>query len=149
MSEFQNPQNQPGIDKRVMVVFAATMVLLVLAQQFLVKPKQQAIRSNRRRQSAPAPAVSPGSPSLSTVPAAEASTTPVAAVKAESEKTTVVENDLYRITFSNRGGLVKSWILKKYKDEQGQPLELVHSRRRRNMATLFRCGPPTRRCARS
>ena len=49
MSEFQNPQNQPGIDKRVMVVFAATMVLLVLAQQFLVKPKQQ---TNQKQQAA-------------------------------------------------------------------------------------------------
>ena len=126
MSEFQNPQNQPGIDKRVMVVFAATMVLLVLAQQFLVKPKQQPNQKQQAVTSAPAPAVAPSSSSLSTVPAAEASTTPVAAVKAESENTTVVENDLYRITFSNRGGLVKSWILKKYKDEQGQPLELVH-----------------------
>jgi len=126
LSEFQNPQNQPGIDKRVMVVFAATMVLLVLAQQFLVKPKQQADQKQQAATSAPAPAVVPGSPSLNTVPAAEASTNPVAAVKAESENTTVVENDLYRITFSNRGGLVKSWILKKYKDEQGQPLELVH-----------------------
>ncbi len=34
---------------------------------------------------------------------------------AESE--TVVENELYRITFTNRGGAVKSWLLKKYKDD--------------------------------
>ena len=29
------------------------------------------------------------------------------------------------MTFTNRGGLVKSWILKKYNDDQGKPLELV------------------------
>src|ERR1035441_5654842 len=48
-------------------------------------------------------------------------------VQAGAETTTVVENDLYRITFSNRGAQVTSWILKQFKDDQGKPLELVHS----------------------
>jgi YidC/Oxa1 family membrane protein insertase len=47
------------------------------------------------------------------------------AIQATAESTTVVENELYRITFSNRGGQVTSWILKRYKDEDGKPLELV------------------------
>ena len=47
------------------------------------------------------------------------------AVQATAESTTVVENELYRITFSNRGGQVTSWILKRYKDEDGKPLDLV------------------------
>jgi YidC/Oxa1 family membrane protein insertase len=38
----------------------------------------------------------------------------------------VVENDLYRITFTNRGAQVKSWILKKYDDDSGRPLDLVN-----------------------
>ena len=45
---------------------------------------------------------------------------------ASAEETTVVENQLYKITFSNRGGEVRSWILKKYKDNYGNPLDLVH-----------------------
>src|ERR1700744_545355 len=44
-----------------------------------------------------------------------ASATP--AVQGASESETVIENSLYRITFTNRGAQVKSWILKKYKDE--------------------------------
>jgi YidC/Oxa1 family membrane protein insertase len=52
--------------------------------------------------------------------------TPSAVVQADSEATTVVENELYKITFSNRGGQAISWILKKYKDSYGQPLDLVH-----------------------
>jgi YidC/Oxa1 family membrane protein insertase len=43
-----------------------------------------------------------------------------------SEAETVIENDLYRITFTNRGGQVKSWILKKFDDDDGKPLELVN-----------------------
>ena len=40
----------------------------------------------------------------------------------------MVENDLYRITFTNKGAQVKSWVLKKFNDDQGHPLELVNSR---------------------
>jgi YidC/Oxa1 family membrane protein insertase len=47
-------------------------------------------------------------------------------VVAAAETTTVVENELYRITFSNRGGQAVSWILKKYKDDAGKPLDLVN-----------------------
>ena len=48
--------------------------------------------------------------------------------QASSEQETVVDTDLYRITFTNRGAQVKSWILKKYKHDVGsdKPLELVH-----------------------
>ena len=38
----------------------------------------------------------------------------------------MVENDLYRITFSNRGGLVKSWVLKRSQDARGNPLDIVN-----------------------
>ncbi len=47
-------------------------------------------------------------------------------VAAQSEGTYVIETDLARMVFSNRGAVVRSWILKKYKDAAGQPLELVH-----------------------
>jgi YidC/Oxa1 family membrane protein insertase len=48
-------------------------------------------------------------------------------VQASAESTTTVENELYRITFTNRGGQVTSWILKKFKDTDGKPLNLVHT----------------------
>jgi YidC/Oxa1 family membrane protein insertase len=124
LSEFQNPQNQPGIDKRVMFVFAVTMLLLVLGQQFLVKPQQKL--NEKQQQAASKTALSAAPVAINPVAPPAETTQPVAAQTAASESTTVVENDLYRITFSNRGGLVKSWILKKFKDESGHPLELVH-----------------------
>ena len=34
--------------------------------------------------------------------------------------------DLYRIRFSNRGAVVRSWVLKKYLDHAGKPQELVN-----------------------
>ncbi len=47
-------------------------------------------------------------------------------VQAPNESTTVVENEVYKITFSNRGAQAISWILKRYKDNEGKPLDLVH-----------------------
>ena len=47
-------------------------------------------------------------------------------VQAAAQSTTVVENEVYRITFSNRGAEVTSWVLKRYKDNDGKPLNLVH-----------------------
>jgi len=52
---------------------------------------------------------------------------PVANVQAAQQTETVVENNLYRITFTNRGAEVKSWILKKYdNDSENGPLDLVN-----------------------
>ncbi len=55
-------------------------------------------------------------------------------VQAAAESTTVIENELYRITFTNRGAQVKSWILKRkpdgggnFKNADGQPLDIVHA----------------------
>jgi len=59
-------------------------------------------------------------------PAAGASSAP--AIAATSETETTVENAYYRIVFSNRGALVKHWILKDphYKDSTGkQQLDMV------------------------
>ena len=47
--------------------------------------------------------------------------------QASTETETVIENDLYRITFTNRGAQVKSWILKKFdNDAQNGLLDLVN-----------------------
>jgi YidC/Oxa1 family membrane protein insertase len=59
-----------------------------------------------------------------TAAALQAPTVP--AIQAVAETTTVVENELYKIAFSNRGGQVTSWILKKQKDSTGKPLDIVH-----------------------
>lgn len=50
-----------------------------------------------------------------------------ATVIGEKEELHVVETENYRIVFTNRGACVHSWILKKYKDIQGKPVELVSS----------------------
>ncbi len=74
--------------------------------------------------SAPNPGGASGTPAE--VPSGSSVGTAVPALQAAAESSTVVENDVYRITFSNRGAQVRSWVLKKFKDADGHPLDLVH-----------------------
>ena len=131
MTGMQNPQQDPGQERRLLLVFVLTFAVLLISQPLLmkyIKPQQQ-----------PAPAQQPAATQPAPTQTAPAAATPVlakpakptgkeaaATKEAAAEQETVIENDLYRITFSNRGAQVKSWVLKKFQDEQGHPLELVH-----------------------
>lgn len=58
-------------------------------------------------------------------PAAAVSAASTATVTAASETTTTIENEKYRIVLTNKGAQVKQWILKKYTDSSGKPLDMV------------------------
>src|SRR5205807_2994860 len=79
-------------------------------------------------QKQPAPEQAPAPTPAPSVSAAPPATTANAITKqASTETETVIENDLYKITFTNRGAQVKSWILKKFdNDAQNGLLDLVN-----------------------
>ena len=133
MAEFKNPNQQGGGDNKSLVVMMLVMVAVFFGLQYFRAQHNPQTASPNAAQSAPAQTGSqPATPSPATAqsPAAATSavgaTSTVPAVKATAESTTIIENELYRITFSNRGGDVTSWILKNYKDSDGKPLNLVH-----------------------
>jgi YidC/Oxa1 family membrane protein insertase len=109
------------MERRLLLVFALTFLVIILFQPLLKKYLPQS--------AAPPTQTPPPPQSSARSAAAMESQVPVPAAgaskQAASEVETVVDNDLYRITFTNRGGWVKSWILKKYRDDHGKPLELV------------------------
>ncbi len=135
MPEIRNPNaGGGGQDSRSFLVMMVVMVGVIFGLQYwrgqhttpdatppaVVAPPAQT-----------ATATTPSTPGAATrVPKSEVPGAPGAEVAptitASAESTTVVENPLYRITFSNRGGEVRSWILKNYKDNAGHPLDLVH-----------------------
>ena len=122
MPDFPNPQHDPGMERRLLLVFALTFLVIVLFQPILRKYLPEPPVAPTQTPAQPAPASIPPAavqPQVS-VPA------PGVTKQAASEAETIVENDLYRITFTNRGGQVKSWVLKKFDDDQGKPLELVN-----------------------
>jgi len=116
-----------------MLLAFALAFLIILASQPLMKkygpkppePAPVATQSAPAQSAAPNTASSPSAGAA--VKAGSAAVAPVEAKQASAESEIVVENDLYKIRFSNRGALVKSWILKKFDDDKGQPLELVNN----------------------
>jgi YidC/Oxa1 family membrane protein insertase len=121
-----------GGDNKSLVLMMIVMVGVFFGLQFYrsktAQPTAISKPSQSTTQSTPAPGTAPqqmqaAAPAVAATSAA--STTP--AIQAAAESTTVVENELYRITFSNRGGSVLSWLLKSQKDADGKPLDLVHA----------------------
>jgi len=114
-----------------MLAFLLVFVAIFVMQLFLPKPQQPAKPQQQAQQQTPQPSptgFATPSPSSVSKPVSSSSAAPKAQTKqasAETEK--VLENDYYRITFTNRGAQVKSWILKKYKDDKNRPLDLVNA----------------------
>jgi len=130
------PQKSTGLRPELRILVASLLSMFVIiawAKFFAPKAPPPSQQANRPGVTAPA---NPGQPTApiggSSVPSATsiaaAATPPAAAKSANQERTIVVENSLYRVEFSNRGGVVKSWQLKKYKDDAKpqRVLDVVH-----------------------
>ena len=80
----------------------------------------------------PASSTASGTPMTPSAPVQTDKTAPAApaesAVSAASAQNYTIDTDLYRVVFSNRGGVVTSWTLKKFNDANGKPLELVNEK---------------------
>jgi YidC/Oxa1 family membrane protein insertase len=112
------------MEKRLLLVFAITFLIILISQPLLKKYLPQTPETQPPAQNQPQNQPANPQPQAAPAPAA----LPVQGAKqAGAEAETVVENDLYKIRFTNRGAQVKSWLLKKFKDDKGQPLELVNA----------------------
>jgi YidC/Oxa1 family membrane protein insertase len=141
------PQKKKELSSEMRILIASILsmaVILLWAKFFAPKPPANVPQANRPPVTAPAAtnsATSPTSPA-STTPGNSTAHTPAGVATAiapsnaaamppkvaTAEQTIVVENALYRVEFSNRGGVVKSWQLKKYKDDSRpqRVLDVVH-----------------------
>jgi len=117
------------MERRLLLVFALTFLVIVLFQpilkRYLPQPPQTA-PTEIQNPTPPQPPPAGNAPQISQ-PTTAAVSEKAAVRQAGSESQTVIENNLYRITFTNRGAQVASWILKKFDDDHRQPLELVNS----------------------
>jgi YidC/Oxa1 family membrane protein insertase len=128
LAEFKNPNQQGGGDNKSLLVMMLVMVSVFFGlQYFRTKHNPQTALPNASTSTSSTPSSTPQSaqPNAS-APAAGTVASALPTVQAPAESTTVIENELYRITFSNRGGQVTSWILKQFKDSDRKPLDLVH-----------------------
>jgi len=109
-----------------MLAFLVMAVLMLALQPLFKKYLPQPPAQQPQTQAAPQQPAAP----TTAAPVVPAVATPAAGVtkQAASETETVVENDLYKITFTNRGAHVKSWILKKFdNDALNGRLDLVNA----------------------
>jgi len=140
LAEFNNPQQEPGMERRLLLVFALTFLVIMLFQPLMKKygpqppVKTESAADRGAGQPAAVPTQNSSQNSLQQrvpdfvppgIKVARESSPPQPQATKESE--TVIENDVYRIVFTNRGARVKSWVLKKYTDDKGGQLELVNT----------------------
>jgi YidC/Oxa1 family membrane protein insertase len=145
LPEFQNPNLQSqggsgsggsggGMQSMLIMMFLAVAILLGF--QYFQKPKpntpavpQQTQQQTPQNQPAQETTPASGTATQSAAHPNRAAASPATpAIVATSETETTVENTKYRIVFSNRGALVKHWILKDshYKDStQSHQLDMV------------------------
>jgi YidC/Oxa1 family membrane protein insertase len=137
LPEIRNPNLEPhgsgggggasGGDFRSLILFAFLALAALMAFQFFKKPEPNTPpQQNQQAQQQTAQQSEPGSAAqpAATVSAAKAAAA-VPAVTAASETTTTIENEKFRITFTNKGGQVQHWILKGFVDSMGKPLDIV------------------------
>jgi YidC/Oxa1 family membrane protein insertase len=123
------------------IVFVVISLLILFAWGHFYKPPVPPPQTNPSQTSAPvsqqgsqqasAQAGAPGNASSTNAAKSGATSAAVAnpsVVEASEERTVAVESALYRVELSNRGGVVKTWQLNKYFDDQKppHPLDLVN-----------------------
>lgn len=111
-------------NKRILLAFVLAFLILFLWRGFLVKtppPKPpETAPATTQKGSSPAPkAVVP--------PAAEkAERVALPVEEGANAQEITVDGPLYSVTLATRGGVIKSWILKRYRDAQEHPLDVVN-----------------------
>jgi YidC/Oxa1 family membrane protein insertase len=124
-------------NKKVIIAFALSFAILMLWRFVFPPPEPPAPPAKAPTAAQTQPAAQ--KPGTTPAPAGEKATAPEAAKKAappapvqlpvrEGTKAEeiVVENDVSRVTISTEGAVVKSWVLRKYRDEKGELLDVVN-----------------------
>ena len=101
------------MDNRTVIAVVLSF-LVIVAYQFLFPSQPPKVPEQKQavpHQATEAPAAAPAKP--------------VAETAAADEKEITVENELYKAILTSRGGTIKSWTIKPYKDKQGSDVVLL------------------------
>ncbi|MBI4442406.1 MAG: membrane protein insertase YidC [Acidobacteria bacterium] len=105
---------------RLLLAFALSFLILWLARPLMVQPTApQEVPEVQPEAAAQLPEPDEKPPAMSSPVSAEMK-------QGTAEEQITVEGDLYQVVFFTRGAAVKSWALHPYRDEQGNPLDLVN-----------------------
>jgi YidC/Oxa1 family membrane protein insertase len=118
------------MELRLLLAFILMGVVLFVTPYFYKSVAPPVKKTAPAAKSEPATAPGATTAPAETVGASETAGSEITAppVAGQKEETHTVDTDLFQITFSNRGGVVKSWLLKRYKEHSGEPLQLVNTK---------------------
>ena len=138
MPEIRNPNLESqgsggsgpgGGDFRSLILFTFLALAALMVYQYFQKPAANAPASPTQQvqqQAAQRPESAAAQGTGNSGSAGPTSVVgPVATVGATAETSTTLENEKFRITFSNKGAQVEHWILKGFVDSSGKPLDMV------------------------
>ena len=111
------------MEKRVLIAVLLSFLVLYGYQAMFPPPVDETQKAVETSKLATAPKASAPAPS-NPVPSVEGPAPAAAAADAPAREI-VVENNDVRGVITTRGGVIKSWQLKKYRDESGRPYELL------------------------
>ena len=116
-----------SMEIRLLIAFLLMGVVLFVTPYFYKTPPPPVQKPAAPKTAEVAKPVE-AAPSTAAAPNAEQTAAPTQpAMGAGVEQTFTIDTQLYEIRFSNRGGVVQSWLLKKYRDHDGKPLQLVNT----------------------
>jgi len=125
------PPKEMSMETRLLLAFLLMGVVMFLTPYFFKSQPPPRKESAPAGQTAAAPDTTAPSKAPETAQAqaeAAAASPSTPATPAQVAPPFVVDNGVYKITFTNQGGAVKSWLLmdKRYHGNDGKPLDLVN-----------------------
>jgi YidC/Oxa1 family membrane protein insertase len=122
-----SPPKEMSMELRLLLAFLLMGAIMFITPYFVKSPPPPPNAPKKSTQTAEV--VTPKAPAAEDAAVAPAESAAPAA-PATPEKALpefIVDNGVYRITFSNQGGTVRSWLLNNYKGNDNKPLNLVNT----------------------
>jgi len=131
------PKKELTMEIRLLIAFLLMgLVLFVTPYIYKAPPPPKPVQPAKQAEKAAAP-VKPAEATKPVAATAAVAALPVPGqIAATSEQLLTIDTQIYHIVLSNHGAVAQTWVLKKYKDHNGKPLDLV------NPASFTKVPPP-------
>lgn len=119
-----------SMEVRLLLAFLLMGAVMFLTPYIFKSPAPPAAKKTAPVSTPAAPKDNPAAATVAEPPAAAPAAKEAPAANATPERAqpaVIINTDLYRISFSNQGANARSWQLKKYKGNDGKPLDLINS----------------------
>ena len=114
------------MERRVLLAISLSFLVLFLYQSYFAPPPAAPVETSTGGSAAGAAIPTPPPGGSPVTPSPDPAPPPVKVDEGESsEREITVETRNVRAVFTNRGGRLKHWVLKQYRNEGGEPLDLI------------------------